>query len=532
MTIHPDSAEWVAVLRYDVVGGSLDAIHLRVPAAWAATAELRLAGSEFQLTTETRKDSAFWTITPERPIWGSQRFVLRSSRPLGSDREIVYPEVSPQGRGAADAVLRVVNATGRPLAIESSAGLERIGDSGRFRAREFAIDVGSSIGTFRVSRESWILRAQLPRVGSEAGASQGGGARLAFAEVSIVALSDRSNIGRAVYETVAGTGSDLSIALPPGSSFVWATVDSNCVTPFELSSGTWSIPLDDSRQSRVCLIWRTDSAPSPSSAVSPFDLPRAGSAPVTTLVAINTPTPVAIQGDLGGLEAISAARFEMARADWLSRSIDDFVAKIDRSSGREHAKLISLLISHELALRTAERRNAHGDPARDKGTLDRAERNSEMIRRARAAPIELLRKAKLDDDLAAVQRYLGERAADPARPSPGVAEPNTVDRIRAFGGPTVLLGTVPGIDDPQESLTMTLAHTTWDRAGHSPDGRALIAIILLIAVAFFGISRFRGFWINLVGLITALVLVGFTAGPIALAAGLGLAAAGWKKARG
>ena len=36
MTIHPDSAEWVAVLRYDVIGGALDAIRLRMPAAWAA----------------------------------------------------------------------------------------------------------------------------------------------------------------------------------------------------------------------------------------------------------------------------------------------------------------------------------------------------------------------------------------------------------------------------------------------------------------------------------------------------------------
>ena len=44
MTIHPDSAEWVAVLRYDVVGGALDVIHLKMPAAWAAGAELRSHG--------------------------------------------------------------------------------------------------------------------------------------------------------------------------------------------------------------------------------------------------------------------------------------------------------------------------------------------------------------------------------------------------------------------------------------------------------------------------------------------------------
>ena len=83
MTIHPDSAEWVAVLRYDVIGGALDAIHLKMPAAWAAGVALHLSGSEYQLTKETRGPDAFWTITPERPIWGSQRFVLQSEPSAG-----------------------------------------------------------------------------------------------------------------------------------------------------------------------------------------------------------------------------------------------------------------------------------------------------------------------------------------------------------------------------------------------------------------------------------------------------------------
>ena len=34
VTIDPDSAEWVAVLRYDVSGGPIDAINLRLSADW------------------------------------------------------------------------------------------------------------------------------------------------------------------------------------------------------------------------------------------------------------------------------------------------------------------------------------------------------------------------------------------------------------------------------------------------------------------------------------------------------------------
>ena len=60
-----------------------------------------------------------------------------------------------------------------------------------------------------------------------------------------------------------------------------------------------------------------------------------------------------IQGNVGGLEPAAMARLEMARADWFARSIGDFITKIDRSSGRDHERLVSLLINHEMALRSA-----------------------------------------------------------------------------------------------------------------------------------------------------------------------------------
>ena len=167
--------------------------------------------ASYQLTTETRGPAAFWTITPERPIWGSQRFVLRSSRPLGDDREIVHPEISPLGRGAVDAYLSVVNATGRPPTIENSAGLEKIPYASRFQAREFAGGAGIPVSAFRVVQESWGLRVQSPRNVAEASDSQDGSARVAFGDMMVVALPDRSSIGRAVYETVPVSGSHLVV---------------------------------------------------------------------------------------------------------------------------------------------------------------------------------------------------------------------------------------------------------------------------------------------------------------------------------
>ena len=94
------------------------------------------------------------------------------------------------------------------------------------------------------------------------------------------------------------------------------------------------------------------------------------------------------------------------------------------------------------------------------------------------------------------------------------------------------MGMVPGVDDPSPGLTMTLLSQPWEDAGHVPPGRAIVAIVLLFAIAIFATMRFRGFWNNHLALAAALLLAGYTAGPLIFAGGLGLAVAGWKKARG
>ena len=101
----------------------------------------------------------------------------------------------------------------------------------------------------------------------------------------VAVMPDQSSLGRAVYETVPGSGRLLSFELPATSTLLWATVDSTPATPLRSSLGTWSIPLDDRRQSRIALIWKTDPVPSQSaSSTWPVALPRAGTGSATTLV--------------------------------------------------------------------------------------------------------------------------------------------------------------------------------------------------------------------------------------------------------
>src|SRR5205807_1601885 len=101
----------VAVLRYDVSGGPLDAINLKLPAEWARSASVRLAGVSHRAETETRGESTYLSVRPDRPIWGSQRLVVRSSVPFRTSEVRSFPDLNPLGWGVVDASLRIVRAT-------------------------------------------------------------------------------------------------------------------------------------------------------------------------------------------------------------------------------------------------------------------------------------------------------------------------------------------------------------------------------------------------------------------------------------
>ena len=104
-----------------------------------------------------------------------------------------------------------------------------------------------------------------------------------------------------------------------------------------------SIALDDSRQSHISLIWQT--SPGRSRATWQFGIPSVGQGMTPNLVTVYVPAEYSLGGEAGGLRPSSMARLEMARADWLLRSVNDFLPRIDRSSNRDHQKLVAMLIA-------------------------------------------------------------------------------------------------------------------------------------------------------------------------------------------
>jgi hypothetical protein len=533
LTIYPDAAEWVAVLRYDVIGGALDAIHLKMPSAWAAKAELHFPGGRHQLTTETLGSSTFWSIAPQRPIWGSQRFVVRSTIPQVGDRTVVHPEIAPLGRGAVDAYLGVVGASGRPLSIESSPSLQPIPYATRFGAKEFVAETGTSKSAFHVTKEGWSLRVNSPRTPAETNDSAEEPIRAGLADITVVVQADRSSIGRALYETAPGSGSLFSFKLPAGSAPLWATVDSSPVVPLRSSSGTWSVPVDSRRQSRISLIWKTG-PPGLRSSNSTWSLalPRAGSGQGTALVTVYAPPDVTVRGELGNnLQPATPARLELARADWLARSIGDFAKKIDRSSGRDHEKLVLLLINHEMALRNALRSAAWSDSGALRVEGDRATQGTQVIQSARRDLAETIRTAGLGDDFASAQSYLGRVAAGLTRAPALVPEPIAPERIRSLGRPFTLMGTITAVDESSPGNLLTFEARSWDEYWHKISDRPLLGLLLLLGTGLVALAWRQYAWLSALALVATLAFAGYTGGPIILAAGLALAAVGRTTAR-
>ena len=197
-----------------------------------------------------------------------------------------------------------------------------------------------------------------------------------------------------------------------------------------------------------------------------------------------------------GLELAGLARLEMARADWLAHCTGDLVAKLDRSSGRDHEKLVSLLINHEMALRGAERNVRWTRHGPNKDEIARVEHDLDLIRVARTTRDDTMRRAGLEEDLSSARIYLGELPASLVRPMGGIPEPSEPDRIRLVGRPASLIGVVPGIEGKSSEVSLTLEARPRDAFDNLPLHRSVTAIVLLTIFALVVISLGRRIWPN------------------------------------
>ncbi len=361
MTMQSDSAEWVAVLRYDVTGGAIDAIPLKLPTVWAAQAQARVVGAAHQLTSETRGATTFWMIRPEHPIWGSQRLVVRSTLRFERGETLAFPDLAPLRIGSAresrETFLRIVNATGRDLSTEGSSGVQPTDPEAMFRAEVFTGLTGLTglpANTYRVRAEGWSLKVQLQSDPRSPGADEAG-PRVSLADFRCTLASDGSTQGMARYDVEPRSGPFLPIELAGGAEPLWMAVNDLPTRPWREAPGRWLVPLEGGGASQVVLIWRGPPVAAPTGSERPILLPSTGPARVPTLVTVRAPEDVTVRSLGRTLEPIGPDRLELARAEWSARRIVETLGGLDRGSLRDCVSLISALVRFELRLRSAER---------------------------------------------------------------------------------------------------------------------------------------------------------------------------------
>jgi hypothetical protein len=306
------------------------------------------------------------------------------------------------------------------------------------------------------------------------------------------------------------------------------TVDANPAASMRDSARRWSIILENRHPSRVCLIWRA----SPASTLAggkpvSLELPRAGRGQSPALVALHLAPRLIIDGELGDLEPAATSRFELARADRLGRVISDLVSRIDRSSGRDHEKLVSLLINQEMALRDAERSIRWSEPSGLDTSGGPSLRDSALIESARSDRLEILRRAGLEEDLASAQSYLGQSPQGVERPVIGVPELYASDRIRSPGQRTTFVGVISGVDGPRTRTSLTIESRGREGFWHRAHTRAILTLVVLVGIWLVTSLIRRRVWIDSVVLLVVLTSTGYLAGPLVVLGGLGLTALAW-----
>lgn len=526
LTLHPDSAEWVAVLRYEVVGGPLDVIRLRLPSDWATKGRIQVAGRDQPLVAESRDRLTTWTITPGRPVWGSRRLVLRSRMPIAPGQELAFPEVAPLGLGFVDASLALVFATSSLPTTSGTAGLRPIPYASRFQDEEFGGAIGLAPRAFHVDKEGWTLTVQAPP-GEPAGpAGRDASAGVRSADVAVVIRPDGSTLGLADYQAEPRTGRFLAVAPPEGARLIRAAVDGAAVEPLLDADGRWTVPLGDSPSRLVSVAWTAD--PPPAGAAGPA-LPRAGDGRVPALVSVYAPAQAVVRSTLGGLEAAGPERIELDRADRIARRALDLVADMDRASGRDRGRLVSLLIDHESTLREAEHALLSATRSPDRTRRDRAARDLEVVKSARIQLSESLRSTGMEEPIAWARRSLGlvDETQDAAPAATVSTEPADQERIRRLGRPTFFAGVSPGLADPPARLEVE-ADRAEDYSGVSESrARSLLLLALLIGLGLAGLTSARQAGAQSLIAAACLSLAAVAGGPLALVACSVALLAGW-----
>ncbi len=521
LMVDPAAAEWLAVLQYDVASGPLDTINLRLPSEWAKSATVRLDNLTYQRVTETRGENTFWSIRPERPIWGAQRLLVRSTLPFPRGAARAFPDLSPLGRGAVETYLRVVNQVGQPLTAEGSLGVQPVALTSLPVDEALAARALSAAATtaYHVVKPGWSLRIAKRGDAIERPGEPEKRPSADHVEIACTLAADGSSEGMALCDVERGAGAFLPVRLARAAP-LWASVNGSPARLLKAGPDEWLIPLVEESESRVRLAWQGNALPSGEVA-----LPLLGRTATQALVTVRAPGGLLVESPSGRLPASVPERMDIERARWNSIRAQTYLKAFDRSSRRAGENLVATLVAFELGLRQAERSASWDLSATPAERASRAARARVVSDQLRLRLASALRDAGLEDYQASALFHVGLTSGETSETVDPGLEPAPSVQVRPLGVPFTFLGELR--QDRQEPWI------AWKKTPAAPpaDAAWILGLFLLTLAApamAFGLTRIThaSRWSRLVALGFGLGAIAAWSGPWWLAAGAGTAILG------
>ena len=373
LTMNPDTASWVSRLRYDVAGGPLEWIHLKLPTRWAKTATVQLVGMTHQKVSEARGESTFWTIRPEKPVWGSVQVIVRASLPLLPNETQAFPEIGPLGRGEVDSYLKLTNATLSPLIIEGTSGLKPVAPISFDPGDESIGDSANSTRTtyYHVTKPGWSLRARRSGQNTSPGASL-----TDHAEIDLVVGSEGEIVGRGVFRINTYRDAFLSMALPSGAEILAAIVNGKEVPTFASEGALRLIPTDGGLDQIVTVLWRSKAQAMEGKHGRRLGFPVVRGRAIPAVIRINAPERSTLIDTSRNLGTASSDQNDLEIASWTQREIQRSLDAIDRGSRSDTQRLVDEIIHFESRINEIKQRSS------DSSIIGRAERLQKELTQA------------------------------------------------------------------------------------------------------------------------------------------------------
>ena len=336
LTINPETASWVSRLGYTVSGGPLELIHLKLPTVWARNASVQLEGMSHQKVSESRGEATYWTIRPEKPVWGSVRLNIRASQPLIPSEPLAFPDIGPLGRGEVDTYLELTNATRNPPSIEGSSGLKPIASIGAELSDDFVGDAPIPPGTtyYHVTKPGWSLRVSPSGMNATSDSNT-----LDHAEIEVVVSPSGEVIGRSVVQINGFREVFIPWTVVAGDEILAAWVNARPTPIFVNEKGQRLVPGEGEFNQTVTLIWRSRARPLDLGNGGTFDPPKLLGRNIPAVLTVFVPDGSNIQDPTGSLSSSSIDAVDLTTASWIQRELRRSVDAIDRGSRADTDRL-------------------------------------------------------------------------------------------------------------------------------------------------------------------------------------------------